>query len=141
VKRSLIFAALSAFLPMYMTESVGAAPVDPVPSPDTAAAPVVAVTPEAGTAEGGEPSTNADSASLLGESPNAASVAAEQSASVISSSAPNASQDADTVADASFPAEPDHRGILATLLADLEGIVHMGKSEIIAVIDRAKSLL
>jgi hypothetical protein len=38
-------------------------------------------------------------------------------------------------------AEPDHKSILRTLLDDLEGIVHMGKSEIIAVIDRAKALL
>jgi hypothetical protein len=38
-------------------------------------------------------------------------------------------------------AVPDHKSILCTLLDDLEGIVHMGKSEIIAVIDRAKALL
>jgi hypothetical protein len=38
-------------------------------------------------------------------------------------------------------AEPDHKSILQTMLIDLEGIVHMGKSEIIAVIDRAKALL
>jgi hypothetical protein len=38
-------------------------------------------------------------------------------------------------------AEPDHKSILQTMLDDLEGIVHMGKSEIIAVIDRAKALL
>lgn len=37
--------------------------------------------------------------------------------------------------------EPDHKSILETLFADLEGIVHMGKTEIIAVIDRAKALL
>lgn len=38
-------------------------------------------------------------------------------------------------------AEPDHKSILRTLLGDLEGVVHMGKSEIIAVVDRAKALL
>lgn len=81
----------------------------------------------------------------VGDSPNGALPAGAQSASDTSSSALNASQDVGTgaiVLDGGDSAGvPDHKGILETLFADLEGIVHMGKSEIIAVVERAKSLL
>lgn len=35
----------------------------------------------------------------------------------------------------------DHEGVLSRLLDELEGIVHMGKSEIIAVVDRARTAI
>lgn len=74
-----------------------------------------------------------------GDAPNGVLPADGQSASDTSSSALNASQDVGTEVDAS--AEPDHKGILETLFADLEGIAHMAKTEIVAVIERAKALL
>lgn len=93
---------------------------------------------------GGEP----DAPAVADESgEGGASPAATGSASDTSSSASNASPgDAIPAANVSgeladVDAAPDHKSILETLFADLEGIVHMGKSEIIAVIDRAKSLL
>ncbi|CAM2155444.1 putative ATPase [Paraburkholderia tropica] len=99
------------------------------------------------TASGTSPSV-VDAPEVAPESgEGSASPAAAESASDTSSSASNASPvDAIPEANASDAqgdeaAEPDHKSILETLLGDLEGIVHMAKSEIIAVIDRAKSLL
>lgn len=99
----------------------------------------------AGGASGDVQSSGATSAPVastsdhVADAPNGALPAVAQSASDTSSSVTSASRDVDIAAD--VPAETDHKGILAMLLADLEGIVHMGKSEIIAVVDRAKSLL
>ncbi|MBB2999659.1 hypothetical protein FHX57_001990 [Paraburkholderia tropica] len=111
----------------------------------TASAPAPAAAALDAANAGGE----ADAPAVADESgEGAASPAATESASDTSSSASNASPvDAIPAANVSgAPADgdaaaPDHKSILETLFADLEGIVHMGKSEIIAVIDRAKSLL
>lgn len=138
MRKSLLIAALSACLPMFMSDVQAAAPSvpqDPADGGGVVGA-VAAETPLA--AEG---ATGGDGA---GESGNvAASPVDAPSESDTSSSASSALQDAGTAegSDSEEAGEPDHKSILEKLFVELEGIVHMGKSEIVAVIERAKALL
>ncbi|MBN3853826.1 hypothetical protein G3N59_10580 [Paraburkholderia sp. Ac-20340] len=115
------------------------------PGNDSASAPAAPADASVAPIVGGE----ADAPEVAPESgEGSASPAAVESASGTLSSASNAlpgdvipAANASGALDDGDASAPDHKSILETLLGDLEGIVHMAKSEIIAVIDRAKALL